>query len=153
MRLNNLRGKLEVINLSCAKDVAAEYGTAELKDKQYLRSLLTLEWDSEAKIDETEAISVSSHTKYQNLKLTNYGGVKLSTWLSSLTNLVELTLKGCAKFEHLVPLNQFKCLKHLILDNLVCLEYISNTKNVSEDWLVQQHITAISRVTCVVLFA
>ncbi|KAF4354707.1 hypothetical protein G4B88_029551 [Cannabis sativa] len=125
MRLNNLRGKLEVINLSCEKNVAVEYEKAKLKDKQYLRSL-TLEWDSEAKMDETEAISgyemslegLQPQQNIQNLKLRNYGGVKLSTWLSSLTNLVELTLKGCAKFEYLVPLNQFKCLKHLILDNL-----------------------------------
>ncbi|KAM6568283.1 hypothetical protein CsatB_016268 [Cannabis sativa] len=39
MRLNNLRGGLEVTNLSCEKDVAAEYDEAKLKDKQYLRSL------------------------------------------------------------------------------------------------------------------
>ncbi|KAF4356333.1 hypothetical protein G4B88_001208 [Cannabis sativa] len=90
------------------------------------------------------------HQNIQNLKLTNYGGVKLSTWLSSLTNLVELTLKGCAKFEHLVPLNQFKCLKHLILDNLVCLEYISNTKNVSED-LVGSTTTLLPSLELLVL--
>ncbi|KAF4356353.1 hypothetical protein G4B88_001228 [Cannabis sativa] len=36
MRLNNLRGGLEVTNLSCEKDVAAEYDEAKLKDKQYL---------------------------------------------------------------------------------------------------------------------
>ncbi|KAM6568280.1 hypothetical protein CsatB_016265 [Cannabis sativa] len=140
MRLNNLRGKLEVINLSCEKNVAVEYEKAKLKDKQYLRSL-TLEWDSEAKIDDTEAIvgyemsleGLQPHQNIQNLMLTNYGGVKLSGWLSSLTNLVELTLKDCAKCEYLIPLNQFKCLKGLYLERLICLEYISNTSNVSED--------------------
>ncbi|XP_060967531.1 putative disease resistance protein RGA3 [Cannabis sativa] len=140
MGLNNLRGELEVINLSCEKNVAVEYEKAKLKDKQYLRSL-TLEWDSEAEIDETEAIvgyemsleGLQPHQNIQNLRLTNYGGVKLSTWLSSLTNLVKLTLKDCSKCEYLVPLNQFKCLKHLTLVRLICLEYISNTNNVSED--------------------
>ncbi|XP_060968277.1 putative disease resistance protein RGA1 [Cannabis sativa] len=73
------------------------------------------------------------HQNIQNLMLTNYGGVKLSGWLLSLTNLVELTLKDCAKCEYLVPLNQFKCLKHLKLERLICLEYISNTNSVSED--------------------
>ncbi|KAF4362745.1 hypothetical protein F8388_022402 [Cannabis sativa] len=119
---------------------SVEYEKAKLKDKQYLRSL-TLEWDSEAEIDETEAIvgyemsleGLQPHQNIQNLRLTNYGGVKLSTWLSSLTNLVKLTLKDCSKCEYLVPLNQFKCLKHLTLVRLICLEYISNTNNVSED--------------------
>ncbi|XP_060967517.1 putative disease resistance protein RGA1 [Cannabis sativa] len=140
MRLNNLRGKLELTNLSCEKNVAVEYEKAKLKDKQYLLSL-TMEWDSEAKMDETEAIvgyemsleGLQPHQNIQKLRLTNYGGVKLSSWLSSLTKLVKLTLKDCAKCEHLVPLNQFKCLKHLKLVRLICLEYISNTNNVSED--------------------
>ncbi|KAF4362744.1 hypothetical protein F8388_022401 [Cannabis sativa] len=137
---SNLRELPRVINLSCEKNVAVEYEKAKLKDKQYLRSL-TLEWDSEAKIDETEAIvgyemsleGLQPHQNIQNLMLTNYGGVKLSGWLLSLTNLVELTLKDCAKCEYLVPLNQFKCLKHLKLERLICLEYISNTNSVSED--------------------
>ncbi|KAM6568284.1 hypothetical protein CsatB_016269 [Cannabis sativa] len=140
MRLNNLRGKLELTNLSCEKNVAVEYEKAKLKDKQYLLSL-TMEWDSEAKMDETEAIvgyemsleGLQPHQNIQKLRLTNYGGVKLSCWLSSLTNLVELSLNDCAKCEYLVPLDQFMCLKHLILENLVCLEYISNSKNVSKD--------------------
>ncbi|KAF4362748.1 hypothetical protein F8388_022405 [Cannabis sativa] len=140
MRLNNLRGGLELTNLSCEKNAAVEYEKAKLKDKQYLLSL-TMEWDSEAKMDETEAIvgyemsleGLQPHQNIQNLRLTNYGGVKLSCWLSSLTNLVELSLNDCAKCEYLVPLDQFMCLKHLILENLVCLEYISNSKNVSKD--------------------
>ncbi|KAM6568271.1 hypothetical protein CsatB_016256 [Cannabis sativa] len=158
MRLNNLRGKLEVINLSCEKNVAVEYEKAKLKDKQYLRSL-TLEWDSEAKMDETEAIvgyemsieGLQPHQNIQNLTLRNYGGVKLSSWLSSLTNLVELTLEGCAKFEYLVPLNQFKCLKHLKLERLIRLEYISNTSNVSED-LVGSTTTLLPSLESLVLW-
>uniref|UniRef100_A0A803P711 Uncharacterized protein n=1 Tax=Cannabis sativa TaxID=3483 RepID=A0A803P711_CANSA len=138
MRLNNLRGELLVTNLTHEKDVAAEYEGAKLKDKQYLRSL-RLEWDSEAKIDETEAIvgyemsleGLQPHQNIQNLRLTNYGGVKLSSWLASLTNLVKLTLVNCKKCQYLVSMSQ---LKHLALLSLVSLEYISNT-NMSEDLL------------------
>ncbi|XP_062119344.1 putative disease resistance protein RGA1 [Humulus lupulus] len=129
MRLNNLRGDLEVINLSHEKDVATEYGSAELKDKKYLRSL-TLEWDSHVEIDEAEAIvgyemsmeGLQPHENLLELTLTNYGGVKVSTWLSSLTNLVNLTLKDCKKCEYLVSLNQFHCLKVLNLQNLESIE-------------------------------
>ncbi|XP_062117808.1 disease resistance protein RGA2-like isoform X2 [Humulus lupulus] len=139
MRLNNLRGKLEVINLRHEKDVAAEYGSAKLKDKKYLRSV-TLEWDSHVEIDEAEAIvgyemsmeGLQPHENLLELRLENYGGVKLSTWLSSLTNLVNLTLKDCNKCEYLVPLNQLHCLKVLALWRLESLEYISNN-NCNED--------------------
>ncbi|XP_062117776.1 putative disease resistance protein RGA3 [Humulus lupulus] len=133
MRLNNLRGELEVINLSHEKDVAAKYGSAKLKDKKYLRSLI-LEWDSHVEIDDTEIIAgyemsmegLHPHENLLVLRLKHYGGVKLSTWLSSLTNLVNLTLEGCKKCEYLVPLNQFHCLKVLSLWRLESLEYISN---------------------------
>ncbi|XP_062117774.1 putative disease resistance protein RGA4 isoform X1 [Humulus lupulus] len=139
MRLNNLRGDLEVINLSHEKDVVAEYGRAEIKDKKYLRSL-TLEWDSRVEIDEAEAIvgyemsieCLQPHENLLQLRLRNYGGAKLSTWLSSLTNLVDLTLVDCKKCEYLVSLNQFHCLKVLNLQNLESLEYISSN-NCNED--------------------
>ncbi|XP_062119356.1 putative disease resistance protein RGA3 [Humulus lupulus] len=133
MRLNNLRGDLEVKNLSHEKDVAAEYGSAELKHKKYLRSL-KLEWDSHVEIDEAEAIvgykmsmeGLQPHENLLELWLENYGGVKLSNWLSSLTNLVNLTLINCKKCEYLVSLNQFHYLKVLKLWRLESLEYISN---------------------------
>ncbi|XP_062117793.1 disease resistance protein RGA2-like [Humulus lupulus] len=133
MRLNNLRGELKVTNLSHEKDVAAEYGSAKFKDKKYLRSV-SLEWDFRVRIDEAEAIvgyemsmeGVQPHENLLELTLTNYGGVKLSTWLSSLTNLVNLTLADCKKCEYLVPLNQFHCLKVLNLWWLESLEYVSN---------------------------
>uniref|UniRef100_A0A803P723 Uncharacterized protein n=1 Tax=Cannabis sativa TaxID=3483 RepID=A0A803P723_CANSA len=158
MRLNNLRGKLELTNLSCEKNVAVEYEKAKLKDKQYLRSL-RLKWDSEAKMDETEAIvgyemsleGLQPHQNIQSLRLTNYGSVKLSSWPSSLTKLVKLTLKDCAKCEHLVPSNQFNCLKHLKLVRLICLEYISNTNNVSED-LVGSTTTLLPSLESLVLW-
>ncbi|XP_060967523.1 putative disease resistance protein RGA4 [Cannabis sativa] len=140
MRLNNLRGGLKVTNLSCEKDVVAEYGTAKLTDKQYVRSLI-LEWDSDEDEDEAEAIvgyemsleGLQPHQNIQELTIRKYGGVKLSSWLSSLTSLVKLRLADCAKCQHLVPLKQLHCLKNLMLERLVCLEYISNTNNMSED--------------------
>ncbi|KAF4354709.1 hypothetical protein G4B88_029553 [Cannabis sativa] len=68
-----------------------EYEKAKLKDKQYLRSL-RLEWDSEAKMDETEAIvgyemsleGLQPHQNIQNLRLTNYG-----EYISNTNNVSE----------------------------------------------------------------
>ncbi|KAF4396227.1 hypothetical protein G4B88_020864 [Cannabis sativa] len=61
---------------------------------------------------ETEAI-----VGYEMSIEVNYGGVKLSNWLSSHTNLEKLTLKDCENCRYLVPLEQLQCLKHLKLEN------------------------------------
>ncbi|GMN47372.1 hypothetical protein TIFTF001_016551 [Ficus carica] len=140
MRLNKLRGKLEILNLRHGKDAKIEYEFANLKEKQYLRSL-ELKWNSNVDIDETEGpvgyeMSLEvlrPHPNLQELALANYGGVKISSWLSSLTNLVNLSLRWCTKCRHLVPLNQFHLLKKLELEDLPCLEYIDSEEDLTLD--------------------
>ncbi|XP_062117915.1 disease resistance protein RGA2-like isoform X2 [Humulus lupulus] len=132
LRLNGLRGELDVVNLSHKKDEVEEYGSAKLKDKQYLRSLRLSWYDVE--IVEADAIigyemsmdALQPHPNLQVLDISNYGGVRLSSWLSSLENLVDLTLTDCKKCQYLVSLNRFHGLKVLKLQRLESLEYISN---------------------------
>ncbi|XP_062117907.1 putative disease resistance protein RGA1 [Humulus lupulus] len=133
LRLNGLRGKLDVVNLRHKKDEVEEYGSAKLKDKQYLRSL-RLDWYYDVEIVEADAIigyemsmdALQPHPNLQVLDIRNYGGVKLSSWLSSLENLVDLNLVDCKKCQYLVSLNRFHDLKVLKLWRLESLEYISN---------------------------
>ncbi|XP_060968273.1 putative disease resistance protein RGA4 [Cannabis sativa] len=123
LRLNNLRGKLEGLNVSHAIE---EYGSSSLKNKQYLKSL-SLEWENtNVEIGEMSMDVLQPHPNLQELELTCYKGVKLSSWLSSLTNLVNLTVSYCQKCEYLVPLNQLHSLKFLKLKSLMSLDYISN---------------------------
>lgn len=58
-------------------------------------------------------------------------GVGFPNWLYSLTNLVEFTLFGCKKCQHLSLLYQFPSLKVLELDSLSALEYISDSEEFS----------------------
>ncbi|XP_062119370.1 putative disease resistance protein RGA1 [Humulus lupulus] len=133
LRLNGLRGELDVVNLSHKKDEVEEYGCAKLKDKQYLQSL-RLSWYYDVEIVEGDAIigyemsmdALQPHPNLQVLDISNYGGVKLSSWLSSLENLVDLNLFNCMKCQYLVSLNLFHGLKVLKLCSLKSLEYISN---------------------------
>ncbi|GMN72102.1 hypothetical protein TIFTF001_052786, partial [Ficus carica] len=135
MGLNNLGGVLEVSNLRHGKEAGVESESANLKEKQHLRSL-RLEWDSSVDdTDATEAIlgyemsqeGLQPHPNLESLSLEYYGGMKFSSWLSSLTNLVNLSLSSCKKCQHLPPLNQFHRLKKFKLEDLPCLEYIWST--------------------------
>ena len=51
-------------------------------------------------------------------------GVTISSWLSSLTNLVDLRLYGNKRLQHLPPLNQPPFLKSVSLEIMEALEYI-----------------------------
>ncbi|XP_057991307.1 putative disease resistance protein RGA3 [Hevea brasiliensis] len=53
-------------------------------------------------------------------------GVRFSSWLPSITNLVDITLRGCLKLKQLPPLHQLPFLKTLCLERLDSLEYISD---------------------------
>ncbi|EXC32359.1 hypothetical protein L484_004701 [Morus notabilis] len=140
--LNNLKGELEILNLGHENDTARDYESANLKEKQYLR-YLALKWISddegtEAPVGYEKSLdALQPHLNLQELALWNYGGVKISSWLSSLTNMVNLTLQSCEKCQHLVPLNQFPRLEKLELNFLPCLEYINGEE---EDLLLSSTI-------------
>ncbi|KAF3437925.1 hypothetical protein FNV43_RR20681 [Rhamnella rubrinervis] len=66
------------------------------------------------------------HPNLKALSLHGYGGVRLSSWLPSLKQLVGLKLCKCKKCKSLPPLDQLPSLKCLCLSDMPALEYISN---------------------------
>ncbi|KAJ9159472.1 hypothetical protein P3X46_024979 [Hevea brasiliensis] len=151
-RLNDLRGRLEIRNLRFVKNDAVEFEAANLKEKQHLRSLI-LSWneevdnnsvyakyyarslqslqDSNADVGYDERL-LQSFQPPQNLKglrVYEYGGVRFPSWLSSLTNLVEIWMVNCKRCQYLPSLDQIPTLKELWISELNNLEYIESDGN------------------------
>ncbi|XP_050263443.1 disease resistance protein RGA2-like [Quercus robur] len=130
-KLNDLRGKIEIKNLELVKDAISEAKAANLKEKQHLSSL-SLRWNSRpddvinAGDDENllDGLQPPQYLKY--LLVEWYGGVRFSTWLSSLTKLTEIYILDCNKCQHLPPLYQLPSLRRISLVTMHSLEYISD---------------------------
>ncbi|CAN6561444.1 unnamed protein product [Malus baccata var. baccata] len=137
-RLKELRGELEIINLRHEKDVMSESNVGTpLKEKQHLHSL-HLWWkrgEDVNAIDEKDIIMsmevLQPHSNLKKLSVWYYGGVRFLSWFSSLINLVDLTLWGCHRCQHLPPLDHFPSLKFLQLEGFEKLEYISDNTSSS----------------------
>ena len=77
-----------------------------MKQKQHLQELQLL-WDSVWVEEESECYDemllegLQPHPNLKALKLWYYMGVKIPSWVSSLTNLVELTLFHNERLQHL----------------------------------------------------
>ncbi|KAM3742054.1 hypothetical protein ACB098_07G043400 [Castanea mollissima] len=130
-KLNDLRGRIYIINLELVKDAILETKAANLKEKQHL-SNLTLSWnswcDDVINIGDDENL-LDGLQPPQNLKrlfVQSYRGVRFSNWLSSLTNLIELKMYGCRKCQHLPPLYQLPSLRKISLYKMCSLECISD---------------------------
>ncbi|XP_050283871.1 putative disease resistance protein RGA3 [Quercus robur] len=126
-QLNNLRGTLHIICLEQLEDTNSECKAANLRGKQHLEKLI-LRWYQEGNINNDNEKSLEELQPHQNLKyleLYGYKGVKFSSWLSSLTNLVDLDLQFCARCKHLPSLSQLPSLKRLYMRYMDDLEYIS----------------------------
>jgi hypothetical protein len=130
--LDELRGLLWIKGLEHSRSSPSEAKTANLERKQ-LRHLL-LEWDPKSSDESDKAIAndeqlLQNLRPHRNLKLltiTGYGGVRLSSWLSLLSNLSSIRITDCKWLQHIPPLDRFLFLKCLFLENLGELEYISN---------------------------
>ncbi|XP_050260788.1 disease resistance protein RGA2-like [Quercus robur] len=129
-KLNDLRGKLVIKNLARVKDATPEFQAANLKEKQHL-SELKLRWNPEgddgvdAGDDENSMDSLQPHESLKSLEVDGYMGVRVSSWLSFLTNLVELTIRNCKKCQYLPPLYQLPSLRVLDIWNMDGLEYMT----------------------------
>ncbi|KAM3693975.1 hypothetical protein ACJW31_07G025400 [Castanea mollissima] len=132
-KLNELRGKLEIINLARLKDATPEFKAANLKEKQRLSELI-LKWNPEgddgvdASDDENSIDSLQPHESLKSLEVHGYMGVRLrvSSWLSSLTNLVDLHIYECKKCQYFPPLYQLPTLRKLLIRQMDGLEYITD---------------------------
>ncbi|CAI0428981.1 unnamed protein product [Linum tenue] len=144
--LNALRGELTIKNLVKAESVG--YGVHVLKEKPFLQSLV-LDWeynnsdddndgDYASTIDEEILEALCPHPNLKKLMILNYGGAKLANWLSTITNLVELSLEDCRECEYLPPLHQLPSLRELVIDACPNLKglWIDNGNGVmvEEDW-------------------
>ncbi|KAF3955478.1 hypothetical protein CMV_019309 [Castanea mollissima] len=93
-QLNNIRGTLEITHLERLEDANSECKAANISGKQHLEEL-KLRWDQEGNINNDDEKSLDGLQPHQNLKylsVRGYGGVRFSSWLSLLANLVEIEI-------------------------------------------------------------
>ncbi|XP_023924704.1 disease resistance protein RGA2-like [Quercus suber] len=131
-KLNDLSGKLEIKNLARVKDATPEFKAANLKDKQRLNEL-ELYWNPEsdddsvdASDDENSMDSLQPHESLKSLRVDEYMGVRVSSWLSFLTNLAKLSISNCKKCQYFPPLYQLSSLRELLIWNMDGLEYMTD---------------------------
>ncbi|XP_030949108.1 putative disease resistance protein RGA4 [Quercus lobata] len=124
-KLSNLGGNLRIMYLGHGKDDMMECKAANMKEKQHLHQL-ELWWDPKL-VGETECFDEMSleglqpHPNLEELILLNYMGVTIPSWVSSLTNLVNLQLQSNCRCHHLPPLNQLPFLNSVCLVNMKAL--------------------------------
>uniref|UniRef100_A0A7N2LCW5 Disease resistance protein RGA3 n=1 Tax=Quercus lobata TaxID=97700 RepID=A0A7N2LCW5_QUELO len=94
-------------------------------------------WDKKWDDGETECYDDMSleglqpHPNLKGLDLSYYMGVRIPSWVSSLTNLVHFRLSSNKRLQHLPPINQLPFLKVVFLHNMKALKYISDEDSVS----------------------
>uniref|UniRef100_A0A2N9HER9 Disease resistance protein RGA3 n=1 Tax=Fagus sylvatica TaxID=28930 RepID=A0A2N9HER9_FAGSY len=129
--VNQEGGSLVIKNLGHGKDekLVLECKAANMKQKHHLQKLLLqwdAEWDGETECyDEMSLEVLQPHPKLKKLILSWYMGVRIPSWLSSLTNLVNLVLSYHIRLHHLPQLNQLPFLQSISLYKMEALEYIS----------------------------
>ncbi|XP_050284792.1 putative disease resistance protein RGA3 [Quercus robur] len=127
--LNNLRGTLEISHLERLEETNSESIVVNLREKQHLEKLI-LKWYHQDQVDNNEdeklLEDLQPHQNLKHLAVHQYKGVKFSSWVSSLTNLVDLRIKNCKRCRYLPPLSHLPSLKSLSLDTMNDLEYISD---------------------------
>jgi hypothetical protein len=133
--LNQLRGCLCITNLGHAKGVASEFKDATLKDLQHLHAL-HLYWkekheDWDVVVDETSFEGFQLPPNLKVLYLVDYPGLRIPSWVSSLTNLIKFELRSCKKCQYLPPLSQLPSLNTLILEKMDGIQYISDSNDFS----------------------
>ena len=127
-QLNNIRGTLEITHLERLEDANSECKAANLSGKQHLEGLM-LRWDQEGNINNDNEKSLDGLQPHQNLKylsVEGYRGVKFSSWLLLLANLVEIIISNGKRCQHLPRLSQLPSLQSLRLVVMKDLEYISD---------------------------
>ncbi|KAL4599186.1 hypothetical protein ACB092_11G109300 [Castanea dentata] len=128
--LRNLGGSLTITNLRHGKDdkVVLECKGAKMTEKQHLQRL-EFSWDPEwtEEIECSDEMSLEGLQPHPNLKALGpcgYMGENIPSWVSSLTNLIDLWLRDNHRCQHLPPLNQLPFLKTVSLLDMAALEYM-----------------------------
>ncbi|XP_050283938.1 putative disease resistance protein RGA4 isoform X2 [Quercus robur] len=127
--LNNLRGTLEISHLERLEETNSESIVVNLREKQHLEKLI-LKWYHQDQVDNNEdeklLEDLQPHQNLKYLEVHQYKGVKFSSWVSSLINLVDLSIENCERCRYLPPLSHLPSVKSLTLDTMNDLEYISD---------------------------
>ncbi|MBA0654897.1 hypothetical protein Goklo_021804 [Gossypium klotzschianum] len=124
--LNNLRGQLRIKNLGFVKNAKEIFRAANLKEKQHLRSLV-LVWSGDRDDDDKSLVDLQPHPNLESLLVIGWrGDAKFPSWISLLTNLVNISIWGPSKFKHLPSFAQLPCLQHLFILDLIELEYMDD---------------------------
>ncbi|KAL6327853.1 hypothetical protein AAG906_026527 [Vitis piasezkii] len=132
--LNNLRGQLEIKNLSNAR--GSEAKEAILEGKQYLECL-RLHWQERQATQESEEAvlvieSLQPHPNLKELFIDDYEGVRFPNWMMNdgldllLPNLVRIEISFCSRSQVLPPFGQLPSLKYLHLLCLTAVEYMKD---------------------------
>ncbi|XP_050284562.1 putative disease resistance protein RGA1 isoform X2 [Quercus robur] len=128
--LSNLGGSLVIHNLGHGEDDMVECKATNMKQKQHLQELILWwrneEWDDGETecCDDMSLEGLQPHPNLKRLGLSDYMGVRIPSWVSSLTNLVHFELFRNERLQHLPPLNQLPFLKSVTLQCMEALEYI-----------------------------
>ncbi|GMN31594.1 hypothetical protein TIFTF001_046530, partial [Ficus carica] len=140
-KLNNLRGRLVIQIKGLGESGAAQC----LKNKKHLESLV-LNWEVEQDTigNAKEALEcLEPHQDMKALEVNSYPGETFPpNWLSSLTDLVQLSLAGFKECKYLPPLHHLSSLQNLELDDLSALEFVSNR---DREWDQGYHLSTSSR--------
>ncbi|XP_039024919.1 disease resistance protein RGA2-like [Hibiscus syriacus] len=92
--LNNLRGQLRITNLGLVKNAKEEFRAANLKEKQHLESLV-LDWGYTTDDEEKSLEDLQPPPNLKRLSFFGWrGNAKIPSWLSLLTNLEFLSIRG-----------------------------------------------------------
>ncbi|XP_008222899.1 PREDICTED: putative disease resistance protein RGA3 [Prunus mume] len=126
--LNQLKGELTISSLEHVKD-KDEAKKSNLAGKANIRKL-TLKWgnswqrnNKESDVDVLEGLQ--PNPKLEILKIENFMGGKLASWMMSLLNLKEIWLSDCRECEEVPPLGNLKNLSHVKFEHmnkLKCVE-------------------------------
>ncbi|XP_030966027.1 disease resistance protein RGA2-like [Quercus lobata] len=128
--LRNLGGSLTITNLRHGKDdkVVLECKGAKMTEKQHLQRLEFLwdpEWTEEIECyDEMSLEGLQPHPNLKALGFYGYLGENIPSWVSSLTNLIDLWLRDNRRCQHLPLLNQLPLLKTVSLLDMAALKYM-----------------------------
>ncbi|KAI3881569.1 hypothetical protein MKX03_012541 [Papaver bracteatum] len=133
--LQHLKGDLEIRGLEHVKS-AADARNANLILKHHLQSLIFC-WSFGIPVTEEEEQAqlmvgegLQPHRNLKRLYISGYGGVRFPHWIGvgvslCLPNLVEITLGGCGKCEHIPQLGKLPLLRILRLYHLDSVKCIS----------------------------
>ncbi|KAL3507449.1 hypothetical protein ACH5RR_032831 [Cinchona calisaya] len=124
--LNNLSGKLEIRNIELVKG-QEEAESANLTRKSNIHEL-RLSWGNDRSENENKDNQVleglQPHPNVKGLKIENFLGDQISTWIGKLDKLVELELRYCKKCKELPTLGNIPFLRSLRLKGLESLTSI-----------------------------